>query len=89
MTLRWQLAELYEREGDIEKAEELLKGGAELAKSTADEQAASRRLNALRQAQSGAGGGRDSEGDATAVPGNSHLGAESRDRREGADEGTR
>ena len=48
VTLRWQLAEVCEKQGDAAKARKVLNEAADAAKGTPMESAAQRRLNALK-----------------------------------------
>jgi tetratricopeptide (TPR) repeat protein len=50
VTLRWQLAEVWEKEGDSLKARKVLEEAAGAAKGTAMEVATQRRLDALKKA---------------------------------------
>ena len=49
VTLHWQLADVYEVEGNAKKAEELLASAVELVKGRKEESAANRRLEKFRK----------------------------------------
>jgi tetratricopeptide (TPR) repeat protein len=55
LTLRWQLADVLEKEGDVAAAEKTLSEAADKVKGTPDESAAKRRLDHFRAKHQGGG----------------------------------